>query len=90
LATNVSCPVQGHFGELDKNPPPDEMRRLDAELKRLGKAHEFFFYPDTPHGFNRSGWNGYKPDHDKTSWARTMEFFGKHLAQIERKKAASA
>ena len=45
LAANLSCPVQGHFGELDKNPPPDEMRQLDAELTRLGKTHEFFFTP---------------------------------------------
>src|SRR5918992_5148485 len=28
LAANISCPIQGHFCELDKNPPPDEMRRL--------------------------------------------------------------
>ena len=42
LAANVSCPVQGHFGELDKNPPPDEMRRLDAELTKLEGARVFF------------------------------------------------
>src|SRR5919108_4700529 len=34
-AAEISCPIQGHFGELDKNPPPDEMRTLDAELTRL-------------------------------------------------------
>jgi carboxymethylenebutenolidase len=90
LAANLSCPVQGHFGELDKNPPPDEMRKLDAELTRLGKTHEFFFYPDTPHGFNRSGWKGYKPDHDATSWARTLEFFAKHLGTAAPKKMAAA
>ena len=90
LATHVSCPIQGHFGELDKNPPPDEMRTLDAELRRLGKDHEFFFYPDAPHGFNRSGWKGYKSDHDKTSWARTLTFFSKHLGGADAKKAAAA
>lgn len=90
LAADVSCPIQGHFGELDKNPPPDEMRKLDAELKRLGKAHEFFFYPDTPHGFNRSGWNGYKADHDQTSWARTLDFFAQHLGATAAKKVAVA
>lgn len=40
--------VERHFGELDKNPPPDEMRRLDAELTRLGKPHEFYFYANAP------------------------------------------
>jgi carboxymethylenebutenolidase len=90
LAADISCPIQGHFGELDTNPPPDEMRTLDAELRRLGKEHEFFFYPDSPHGFNRSDSKGYKPDHDATSWARTLEFFAKHLLQAQQKKAAVA
>src|SRR5689334_17996152 len=31
LAANVFCPTQGHIGNLDKSPPPDEMRRLGAE-----------------------------------------------------------
>ena len=89
LAAHVSCSIQGHFGELDKNPPPDEMHRLDAELTRLGKEHQFFFYPDAPHGFNRSGWNGYRPDADSASWQRTLEFFGKHLGAAAAKKAAA-
>jgi carboxymethylenebutenolidase len=89
LAADISCPIQGHFGELDTNPPPDEMRTLDAELRRLGKEHEFFFYPDSPHGFNRSDSKGYKPEHDATSWKRSLEFFAKHLAQAPQKKAAA-
>jgi carboxymethylenebutenolidase len=87
LAANISCPIQGHFGELDKNPPPDEMRKFDAELTQLGKPHEFFFYPDSPHGFNRSGWKGYRPEHDATSWARALEFFRKHLGATTTQKA---
>jgi carboxymethylenebutenolidase len=90
LAADISCPIQGHFGELDRNPPPDEMRTLDAELRRLGKEHEFFFYPDSPHGFNRSDSKGYKPDHDATSWGRTLEFFAQHVLQAPQKKAAVA
>lgn len=90
LAADVSCPIQGHFGELDKNPPPEEMRKLDAELTRLGKSHDFYFYANAPHGFNRQGWDGYRPAADATSWARTLEFFTQHLAQTEQKKAAGA
>jgi carboxymethylenebutenolidase len=90
LAADISCPIQGHFGELDTSPPPDEMRRLDAELTKLGKAHQFFFYAGAPHGFNRSGWDGYKPDHDATSWARTLDFFAKHLGIVATQRAAAA
>jgi carboxymethylenebutenolidase len=88
LVANVSCPVQGHFGELDKNPPPEQMRKLDAELTRLGKVHEFFFYDDAPHGYNRKGWKGYRPEADATSWARSLEFFAKHLGASTAKRSA--
>jgi len=90
LAADVSCPVQGHFGALDKNPPPDEMRRLGAELTKLGKPYEFFFYDDAPHGFNRSGWKGYRPEADATSWARTLEFFSRHLGGATTASVAAA
>ena len=89
LAADISCPIQGHFGELDTSPPPAEMRTLDNQLRRLGKEHEFFFYPDSPHGFNRSDAKSYRPEHDATSWARTLEFFAKHLVQAPQKKAAA-
>jgi carboxymethylenebutenolidase len=90
LVAEVSCPIQGHFGELDKNPPADEMRTLDAELTRLGKEHEFFFYADAPHAFNSSRSKGYNPHHDKTSWARTLDYFNKHLNGLAAKKAVAA
>jgi carboxymethylenebutenolidase len=88
LSANVSCPIQGHFGELDKNPPPDEMRRLDGELTKLGKEHEFFFYADSPHGFNKEGAASYRPEADRASWARTLDFFAKHLNAAGGKKVA--
>ena len=88
--SEIQCPIQGHFGELDKNPPADEMRTLDAELTRLGKPHEFYFYPNAGHAFNRKGWDGYRPEADAASWPRTVEFFSKHLPDVASKKAAGA
>ena len=35
-------------------------------------------------------WKGYKPDHDRTSWARTLDFFNRHLGGAAEKKAAAA
>ena len=61
----------------------------NAELTRLGKQHEFFFYAGAPHGFNRNGWDGYRPEADATSWARTLDFFKKHLGEMTTKKAAA-
>lgn len=89
LAANLSCPIQGHFGMLDTSPSPEEMHKLDAELNRLGKQHEFFYYDDAPHGFNNSAVKKYCPEADKISWQRTLEFFAAHLAPSQQKKAAS-
>ena len=88
-AEEIHCPIQGHFGELDKNPPTDEMRTLDAELTRLGKLHEFYFYPNAGHAFNRKGWEGYRPEADAASWPRTLDFFGKHLLGVASKRVAA-
>jgi carboxymethylenebutenolidase len=89
-SAEVACPIQGHFGELDKSPSPDEMRRLDAELTKLGKAHDFYFYPGAGHAFNRKGWDGYRPEADGASWPRTLDFFRKYLLAETPKKAAAA
>jgi carboxymethylenebutenolidase len=45
---DIHCPIMGHFGEDDKNPSPADMRKLDAELTRLGKLHEFHSYAMRP------------------------------------------
>ena len=42
---DISGPIMGHFGADDKNPSPADMKKLDAELTRLGKPHEFHSYP---------------------------------------------
>jgi carboxymethylenebutenolidase len=89
-AGEIHCPIQGHFGELDKNPPADEMRTLDAELTRLGKLHEFYFYPNAGHAFNRKGWEGYRPEADAASWPRTLDFFRRHLLEVTAKKAVAS
>ena len=40
-AATISCPILGLFGVEDKNPSPEEVAQIDAELTRLGKEHEF-------------------------------------------------
>jgi carboxymethylenebutenolidase len=52
---DIRCPIMGHFGEDDQNPSPADMRKLDAELTRLGKQHEFYSYPNAAHAFANFG-----------------------------------
>lgn len=75
----IYCPIMGHFGEDDKNPSPADMRKLDAELTRLGKPHEFYSYANAAHAFANFGSGNYREHAANTSWPRTFGFFAKHL-----------
>jgi carboxymethylenebutenolidase len=75
----ISCPIQGHFGAEDKDPSPEDMHKLDAELTKFGKAHEFHTYAGAAHAFVNSGSSNYRPHAAALSWPKAMDFFGRHL-----------
>jgi carboxymethylenebutenolidase len=78
----IACPLMFHFGEEDTNPSPEDMRTLDEELARHGKAREFYSYPGAGHAFmDFSNPQRYREAADKTSWPRTLAFFGQHLSE---------
>jgi carboxymethylenebutenolidase len=79
---DISCPIMGHFGEDDKNPSPADMKKLDAELTRLGKQHEFYSYAGAAHAFANFGSGNYREHAANASWPRTFEFFGKYLKNV--------
>jgi carboxymethylenebutenolidase len=87
----IECPLLGHFGSDDKNPSPDDMRKLDAGLTKLGKAHSFHAYAGAGHGFmNQYQPNSYRADADQASWPRTLEFFAQNLKEPAVGRAAKS
>jgi carboxymethylenebutenolidase len=76
---DIHCPIMGHFGEDDKNPSPADMRKLDAEMTRLGKSHEFYSYANAAHAFANFGSANYREHAANASWPRTFGFFAKLL-----------
>ena len=80
LAPALSCPLLGLFGEDDAYPSPDEVGRLDAELTRLGKEHEFHTYPGAGHAFFSVNRTAYRPEAAMDGWGRIWDFFDRHLA----------
>jgi carboxymethylenebutenolidase len=87
----IHCPIQGHFGEVDKNPSLDDMRKLDAELTKHGKAHEFYSYPGANHAFMDPHHVGrYHAQADHLSWPRTLDFFGKYLVDAATERAVAS
>jgi carboxymethylenebutenolidase len=78
---DIHCPIMGHFGEDDRNPSSADMRKLDAELSRLRKSHEFHSYPNAAHAFANFGSGNYREHAANGSWPRTFDFFATHLKE---------
>ena len=72
-------PILFHFGEIDENPSQDDMAKLDAELTRLGKGHQFYTYPGADHAFMDHTGPRYHKDAAEASWPRTLDFFAAHV-----------
>jgi carboxymethylenebutenolidase len=72
---NIHCPVIGFFGNEDKNPSPEEVDQIDAELKRHDVDHDFHRYPGVGHGFQNPNRN---TPHERAAaddaWTRTFAF----------------
>lgn len=78
----LRAPVLGLFGETDSFVSPEVVAKLDADLARLGKPHEFVTYPGADHAFfNDTRPDVYKPDAAADAWNRVLEFFRAHLRQ---------
>ena len=80
LAPQLSCPLLGLFGADDGYPAPDEVAELAAELKRLGKAHEFHTYEGAGHAFFAVDRPAYRPEAAVDGWEKIFDFYGRTLA----------
>jgi carboxymethylenebutenolidase len=72
---DVRAPVVGFFGNLDKNPSPEQVDLIDAELTRHGVSHSFHRYDDAGHGFqNRMPGTAGEQAAATDSWEQTFAF----------------
>ena len=77
--SNIGCPVLGLFGEEDTNPTPEDVAKMDEELTKYGKTHEFHSYAGAGHGFHCDARASYKPEAAADGWGKAMAWFDKHL-----------
>jgi carboxymethylenebutenolidase len=79
LTDRIGCPVLGLFGEDDPNPNPADVARIDAEMTRFSKAHEFHSYPGAGHAFMNESRPSYRREAAADAWRRSVEWFDRHL-----------
>ena len=79
LTGRISCPILGLFGEDDPNPNPADVAKIDAEMTRLGKPHEFHSYAGAGHAFTNAGRPSHRPESAADAWERCLGWFNRYL-----------
>jgi carboxymethylenebutenolidase len=79
LTSDIGCPVMGLFGEDDPNPNPTDVAKIDDELTKHGKAHQFHSYAAAGHAFMNEGRPSYRGDAAADAWQKCLGWLDKHL-----------
>lgn len=79
-AGNIRAPLLGLFGAEDENPSSADVQAIDAELTRLGKAHEFHSYAGAGHAFlNFTRPAVFREAQAKEAWATCSAWLTRYL-----------
>ena len=76
---DIHCPVQGHFGDDDKNPSPEDRQKLAAELTKHNKNYEFYTYAGAGHAFMDNTKESFRPSAEAQAWQRALVFLHRQL-----------
>ncbi len=78
-AERISCPVLAFFGDRDAFIPNDEVERIRAALRDLGKDAEVCVYPGAQHGFFCDERDSYNAAAARDAWDKLRKFLTAHL-----------
>jgi carboxymethylenebutenolidase len=79
VAKDISCPFLGLFGEEDKNPTPEDVRKFEALLKPHNPNVEIVIYPNAGHAFYADYRQSYRAEAAKDGWTRCIGWFNRYL-----------
>lgn len=72
---NLSGPVLGHFGTLDKNINQEMVAGFESQMKEAGKAEQLtVHWYEANHAFANPTGSRFDADDAATAWERTMSF----------------
>ena len=80
-AATMKTPWIGHFGDLDKGIPVEDVEALRAAVDQSCPVEQRIYrYADADHGFHCEDRTAvYNAAAAELAWGRTLEFFGTHL-----------
>jgi carboxymethylenebutenolidase len=76
----ITAPVLGNFGALDRGITPDDVNAFQKTMTRLGKNVNVKIYDGAGHAFeNSTNATGYRPEAAADAWSRSVAFLNKSL-----------
>ena len=75
----LEAPILGIFGALDRGIPVESVREFEEALESLDHPAEIYVYQDADHAFANPSGTRYNPVAAEDAWAKTVEFFARHL-----------
>jgi carboxymethylenebutenolidase len=80
VAKDIRCPFLGLFGEEDKSPPPEDVRKFEAVLKQHNQNVEMVIYPNAGHAFHADYRPSYCAEAAQDAWGRCVARFKRYLS----------
>ncbi len=77
--SGLQGPVVAFYGNDDRNPSPEDVDKIAAELARLGVAHEFHRYDGAGHAFMNFTGESYREAASNDSWDKALAFLNRIL-----------
>ena len=76
----INAPILGIFGGQDRGITPDDVKKFQQAMEKLGKKIEIKIYPDAGHAFeNPNNKAGYRAEDAADAWKRTVDFLERTL-----------
>lgn len=79
LAPALRAPWLGLYGDLDAGIPVEQVEALREAAARAAVETQVVRYPGAEHGFNCDDRASHHPDAAADAWARTLDWFDRHL-----------
>jgi carboxymethylenebutenolidase len=76
---DLRCPLLGLFGKEDQRPSPEDVTKIEEELKRWNKVYEFHTYDNAGHGFFAVDRPSYRQEAAMDGWKQVFRWFEKFL-----------